>query len=128
MSVAGINSSEFVVLCILAAVLIGPEKLPQYARKLATLIRELRRLADGAQEQLRQELGDEFNELNLAKFNPRHYDPRSIIRDALLEESDDRASDGRREGHTPTDQYESTQLETAITPTSVQAPFDNEAT
>ncbi|HJX77657.1 Sec-independent protein translocase TatB [Glutamicibacter sp.] len=128
MSVAGINSSEFVVLCILAAVLIGPEKLPQYARKLATLIRELRRLADGAQEQLRQELGDEFNELNLAKFNLRHYDPRSIIRDALLEESDDRASDGRREGHTPRDQYESTQLETAITPTSVQAPFDNEAT
>lgn len=128
MSVAGINSSEFVVLCILAAVLIGPEKLPYYAKKLATLIRELRRLADGAQTQLRQELGDEFDELNLAKFNPCQYDPRRIIRDALLEEFDDPASDGKRESRTTTNQYKSTQLETVLTPTSMQAPFDNEAT
>lgn len=89
MSIAGINGNEFIVLAILAAVLLGPEKLPDYARKTATLIRQLRRLAADAEEQLREDLGDEFEDLDLKRLDPRQYDPRKIINDALRENLDE---------------------------------------
>ncbi|WP_423299486.1 Sec-independent protein translocase TatB [Glutamicibacter nicotianae] len=89
MSIAGINGNEFIVLAILAAVLLGPEKLPDYARKTATLIRQLRRLASDAEQQLREDLGDEFEDLDLKRLDPRQYDPRRIISDALRENLDE---------------------------------------
>jgi sec-independent protein translocase protein TatB len=81
--VFGINGSEFVVLLVVAAVVLGPERLPQYAQQLARLVRELRRMAQGASEQMRSELGPEFDEIDWRKLDPRQYDPRRIVREAL---------------------------------------------
>lgn len=44
-------------------------------------------MAAGAQGQLREELGPEFDDLNWNKLDPRQYDPRRIIRDALAEDA-----------------------------------------
>lgn len=85
----GINGGEFVVLAILAVLILGPEKLPEYAQQLGRLVRELRRMATGAKEQLREEVGDEIADLDWRKLDPRQYDPRKIIRDALLDDFDD---------------------------------------
>ncbi len=79
----GINPSEFVVLLAVAAVVLGPERLPQYAQSLARLIRELRRMAQGAGEKVRSELGPEFDDVDWRKLDPRQYDPRRIVREAL---------------------------------------------
>lgn len=79
----GINPSEFVVLLAVAAIVLGPERLPQYAQSLARLIRELRRMAQGAGEKVRSELGPEFDEVDWRKLDPRQYDPRRIVREAL---------------------------------------------
>lgn len=79
----GINPSEFVVLLAVAAIVLGPERLPQYAQSLARLIRELRRMAQGAGEKVRTELGPEFDEVDWRKLDPRQYDPRRIVREAL---------------------------------------------
>lgn len=79
----GINGSEFLVLLVVAAVVLGPERLPQYAQQLARLVRELRRMAQGASQQIRDELGPEFNEVDWRKLDPRQYDPRRIVREAL---------------------------------------------
>jgi sec-independent protein translocase protein TatB len=83
--VLGINASEFVVLLAVAAVVLGPERLPQYAQSLARLVRELRRMAQGAGEQVRRELGPEFDEVDWRKLDPRQYDPRRIVREALAD-------------------------------------------
>ncbi len=84
----GINGSEFIVLGLLAVVLLGPEKLPEYAAKLAQLVRRLRELAEGAKGDLQDQLGDEFGDVNWRQFDPRQYDPRRIVREALQEPFD----------------------------------------
>jgi sec-independent protein translocase protein TatB len=81
--VFGINPSEFIVLLAVAAVVLGPERLPEYAQQLARLVRELRRMAQGASAQVRDELGPEFDDIDWRKLDPRQYDPRRIVRDAL---------------------------------------------
>lgn len=84
----GINPSEFVVLLAVAAVVLGPERLPQYAQSLARLVRELRRMAQGAGESVRRELGPDFDEVDWRKLDPRQYDPRRIVREALADTFD----------------------------------------
>jgi sec-independent protein translocase protein TatB len=81
--VFGVNGSEFIVLLAVAAVVLGPERLPRYAQQLAGLIRELRRMATNAQEKVREELGPEFDEVDWRALDPRQYDPRRIVREAL---------------------------------------------
>lgn len=81
-----ISGGEFIVLLVLAAIVLGPERLPQYAQQLARLIRELRRMAQGASAQVRQEMGAEFDDIDWSKLDPRQYDPRKIVRDALAED------------------------------------------
>ncbi|WP_454300020.1 twin-arginine translocase TatA/TatE family subunit [Salana multivorans] len=60
---------------------VGPERLPEYARQLGRLVREVKRIAVGAQERVREELGPEIEDLR--QYDPRQYDPRRIIREAL---------------------------------------------
>jgi sec-independent protein translocase protein TatB len=81
--VFGVNLSEFNVLVAVAAVVLGPERLPEYAQQLGRLVRELRRMAQGASAQVREEMGPEFDEIDWAKLDPRQYDPRRIVREAL---------------------------------------------
>lgn len=84
----GINGSEFIVLLAVAAVVLGPERLPQYTQQLTRLIRELRRMAQGAREKAREELGPEFDDVDWRKLDPRQYDPRRIVREALADAVD----------------------------------------
>jgi sec-independent protein translocase protein TatB len=86
--VFGINAGEFIVLLAVAALVLGPERLPQYAQQLARLVRELRRMAQGAQAQVREELGPEFEDVDWRKLDPRQYDPRRIVREALSDSFD----------------------------------------
>lgn len=82
----GINGYELIILAILAVAILGPERLPEYASQLARLVRELRRMATGAREQLREEVGPEIDEVDWRKLDPRQYDPRRIIKEALLDD------------------------------------------
>jgi sec-independent protein translocase protein TatB len=74
------------VIGLIAVLLLGPTRLPVYASKLAQLVRTVRGMADQARERMRDEMGDEFADMDWQKLDPRQYDPRRIIRDALLEE------------------------------------------
>jgi sec-independent protein translocase protein TatB len=40
-------------------------------------------MADGAKERLREEMGPDFDDVDWKKLDPRQYDPRRIIRQAL---------------------------------------------
>ncbi|NUL46757.1 Sec-independent protein translocase TatB [Cellulosimicrobium funkei] len=84
----GINGAELIILILLAVLVLGPEKLPEYTRKLTEWIRNLRRMAEGAKSQFKDETGTDFDEIDWKKYDPRQYDPRRIIRDALAEPVD----------------------------------------
>ena len=84
-----INPGELVVLLVVALVVIGPERLPKYAAELARLVRDVRNFARNAREQVRAEMGEEFDDVDWQALDPRRYDPRRIVREALLEDDDD---------------------------------------
>ncbi|GHG47216.1 translocase [Sinomonas cellulolyticus] len=82
----GINGPEFLILLVIGILVIGPQRLPEYTQKLTNIVKELRRMAAGAKEQLKEETGVDLNEVDWRKYDPRQYDPRRIIRDALLDD------------------------------------------
>lgn len=84
----GINGSEFIILAVLAIVILGPEKLPEYTRAFTDWLRVMRDKAEGAKAQFKEETGTDFDEVDWRKYDPRQYDPRRIIRDALREPAD----------------------------------------
>ena len=82
----GINGPEFILLLLIGILVIGPQRLPEYTQKLANLVREVRRMASGAREQIKEEVGIDIDEVDWKKYDPRQYDPRRIIKEALLED------------------------------------------
>ena len=82
----GLTFEKLFVIGLIAIILLGPERLPYYASQLAKLVRSLRDFANGAKERMREEMGDDFDEVDWKKLDPRQYDPRRIIREALLDD------------------------------------------
>ena len=82
----GLTFDKLLIIGIIAVFLLGPDRLPYYAAQLAKLVKSLRRMATGAKERMREEMGPEFDDVDWKRLDPRQYDPRRIIREALLEE------------------------------------------
>lgn len=85
----GFGFEKLLVIGVVALFLIGPEKLPDYAARLARFVRTARRMIDDTRERVKEEMGPDFDEEEWRRLDPRQYDPRRIIRDALLEPLDD---------------------------------------
>jgi sec-independent protein translocase protein TatB len=71
---------ELAVIALVAVVVLGPDKLPDLARQAAQLLHRARGLANNARDELRNELGPEYSDLQL-----RDLDPRSIVRKHITE-------------------------------------------
>lgn len=82
----GLSFEKLFIIAIIAVILLGPERLPYYASQLAKLVRGMRDLANGAKERMREEMGPDFDEVDWKKLDPRQYDPRRIIREALIDD------------------------------------------
>lgn len=78
----GISGEKLLILGLIAIFVLGPDKLPHYAQQLARLVKSLKKMAEGAKGQLQTEIGEE---VNWKQLDPRQYDPRRIIREALAE-------------------------------------------
>jgi sec-independent protein translocase protein TatB len=83
----GLTFEKLLLIGVIAVLLVGPDRLPRYAAQLAQLVRNLRGMADGAKSRMREEMGPEFDEVDWKKLDPRQYDPRRIIREALLDDA-----------------------------------------
>jgi sec-independent protein translocase protein TatB len=113
--VFGISGAEFVVLLVVAVIIIGPERLPRYAEQLGGFVRSARGYLRDAKARVDAEIGDEIGDVDWSKLDPRQYDPRRIVREALL---DDDPAPTRVQPPPPP----------APTVPSGPAPFDDEAT
>lgn len=81
---SGINATEFAVIALIVILVVGPEKLPEFAAQLGRIVRELKAIATGAKDRVKEELGPDLDELKA--LDPRQYDPRRIVREALAED------------------------------------------
>lgn len=80
---------ELIVLALVGLFVLGPERLPAAAAWVANTVRTIRDYATGARDQLRQELGPEFDELRKPLEDlrsVRDLDPRRAVRQHLFTE------------------------------------------
>ncbi|MDN4477685.1 Sec-independent protein translocase subunit TatA/TatB [Demequina lignilytica] len=79
-----INGGELLILVLVAIVVIGPERMPEYARQLREWVLRGRDLLRDSKASVKAEIGDD---VDWSQLDPRQYDPRRIVRDALSEPS-----------------------------------------
>lgn len=83
---------EILVLIIAGLFILGPERLPEAAAWLGRSVRKVRDFATGAREQLRQDIGPEFEEFRKPiedLRSLRNIDPRRAVTKHLLDGDED---------------------------------------
>jgi sec-independent protein translocase protein TatB len=82
--VFGVGLPEMAVIAFVAVIVFGPDKLPDLARQAGRFLRQVRTMANAARDDLREELGPDYADLEL-----RDLDPRTIVRRHILEAMDE---------------------------------------
>ncbi|QKV76160.1 Sec-independent protein translocase protein TatB [Amycolatopsis sp. Hca4] len=83
---------EILVLIIAGLFILGPERLPEAASWLAKSVRKVREFATGAKEQLREEMGPEFDQLRKPLEDLRglrNFDPKRVVTQHLFDGDSD---------------------------------------
>ncbi|MGA7147929.1 MAG: Sec-independent protein translocase TatB [Microbacterium sp.] len=83
----GLTIEKLLLIGLIAALIVGPERLPKYAEALASFTRRARDWVSSARTRVRDEMGEEFDDVDWRTLDPRQYDPRRIIREALLDDA-----------------------------------------
>lgn len=112
----GIGFAELMVIAFVAVLVMGPDRIPGLAKQAGQLLRQVRRMATNARDELRSELGPEYADLEL-----RDLDPRQIVRKHIAEamaEDDDTNLMAQATRRSPA----------PILPAGERPPFDPEAT
>lgn len=117
----GINGWEFGIILVVAVIVIGPERLPRYAEQLGGFVRTARGFIKDAKSRVDEELGEQVGDVDWSKLDPRQYDPRRIVREALLDDDVLGTSPQSRAAQTPVPPPPADRV-------AVPAPFDDEAT
>ena len=94
---------EILVLVVAGLFILGPERLPSAAAWLGKTARQVREYATGARDQLRRELGPEFDELRKPLEDLkglRDFNPRTAVRRTLFD--DDEPEPTKPNGYAPT--------------------------
>ncbi|HJQ46278.1 MAG TPA: Sec-independent protein translocase protein TatB [Amycolatopsis sp.] len=79
---------EILVLIVAGLFILGPERLPEAAAWLGKTVRKVREFASGARDQLREEMGPEFDEFRKPLEDLRqlrNFDPRRAITNHLFD-------------------------------------------
>ena len=72
---------KLLVLVVVALVIFGPNELPTIASQAGRALRDLRRIAEGAKNDLREGLGPEFAGFEIEDLNPRRFVQKHLIDD-----------------------------------------------
>jgi len=83
----GLTIEKLLVIGVIAALIVGPERLPRYAETLARFTTRARDYLRVARTRVKDEMGEDFEDVDWRTLDPRQYDPRRIIREALLDDA-----------------------------------------
>jgi sec-independent protein translocase protein TatB len=83
----GLTIEKLLLIGLVAALILGPERLPRYAESLAQFTKRAREWVSTAKTRMRDEMGEDFDDVDWRTLDPRQYDPRRIIREALLDDA-----------------------------------------
>ncbi|MGH3198603.1 MAG: sec-independent translocase [Streptosporangiaceae bacterium] len=120
-----LNIWKLLVLAVIALVIFGPNELPKIASQAGRALRDLRKIAEGAKNDLREGLGPEFSDFDIEDLNPKRFVQKHFL-DDINGGSDPR--DGRtKAGSQAAAQSPSRANGTLLAP-GERPPFDPDAT
>ena len=82
----GLTVEKLMVVGIVAAIVVGPQRLPAYAKLLGEYARALRDLVESTRRQAQIDLGTSLRPQEWQRLELARYDPRAVIREALAEQ------------------------------------------
>ena len=91
----GVGLPEMAVIAVVALLIFGPDRLPEFARQAGRMVRQVRHFSQAARDDIRAELGPDY-----ADFELRDLDPRRAVRRYINEawdETDDESTAERAE-------------------------------
>ena len=72
---------KLLVLAVIALVIFGPHELPKIASQAGRALRDLRKIAEGAKNDLREGLGPEFADFDIEDLNPKRFVQKHLFDD-----------------------------------------------
>jgi sec-independent protein translocase protein TatB len=108
---------KLLVLAVIALVIFGPRELPKIASQAGRALRDLRKIAEGAKNDLREGLGPEFADFELDDLNPKRFVQKHLFNDV----------NGDSNPETPEAAAQSRANGTLLAP-GERPPFDPDAT
>jgi len=76
-----LSISKLLILAVIALVVFGPNELPKIASQAGKALRDLRRIAEGAKNDLREGLGPEFADFDIEDLNPKRFVQKHFLDD-----------------------------------------------
>ena len=114
-------------MAVITFFVIGPERMPEYARQIREFVKTVRRMAFDAKDDFKDVLGETgLEDINWRQYDPRQYDPRVIVRQAFAEDDAERECEAREREEAMLRQEE--KAENRLLPHGAYAPFDVDAT
>jgi sec-independent protein translocase protein TatB len=76
-----LSISKLLILAVIALVIFGPNELPKIASQAGRALRDLRRIAEGAKNDLREGLGPEFADFEIEDLHPKRFVQKHLFDD-----------------------------------------------
>jgi sec-independent protein translocase protein TatB len=76
-----LNIPKLLILAVIALIVFGPNELPKIASQAGKALRDLRRIAEGAKNDLREGLGPEFADFDIEDLNPKRFVQKHLFDD-----------------------------------------------
>ena len=76
-----LSISKLLILAVIALIIFGPNELPKIAGQAGRALRDLRRIAEGAKNDLREGLGPEFADFEIEDLNPKRFVQKHFLDD-----------------------------------------------
>src|SRR6202023_199384 len=91
LSVFDLSIGKLLVLAVIALIIFGPKELPKIASQAGRALRDLRTIAEGAKNDLREGLGPEFADFEIEDLNPKRFVQKHLF-DAFNGDGDSAAN------------------------------------
>ena len=110
---------KLLVLAVIALVIFGPHELPKIASQAGRALRDLRKIAEGAKNDLREGLGPEFADFEIDDLNPKRFMQKHLFDDVNGDNDPNNASAGA---------HVQTRANGTLLAPGERPPFDSDAT
>jgi sec-independent protein translocase protein TatB len=87
-----LSITKLLILAVIALVIFGPNELPKIASQAGRALRDLRRIAEGAKNDLREGLGPEFADFDIEDLNPKRFVQKHLFDDVNGDDGPSRAA------------------------------------